>query len=418
MVRYSVVALTSVIAGIVIAYTASYGIITSIDVEDVMELPSDARMMRDATIGHIAPMTGSLSWYGQDGRAAVDLAVSDFNRYLETLGADWSLSVMHEDSETDPSIALEKIMAMNELGIGAIVGPYTSASTSEVKGYADVSGMIVISPTSMASQLAIPGDSVFRLVPDDTNIGPVFTKLVSDSGIDRLVAIQRDDTWGNGLYESTSTAFARSSGLADDVIVYDPSTTNFADIVSSLADIVSSHTDEVGASRVGVITISFGETLDIIHEAARHDVLDDVSWFCTAGIIGDRDIAMDPTSTTFFDATNMQCAQPGVSQNAIRDEIEPRLAEMTGGTPVPYSYTAYDAVWLLGTAILETRNTVPTDIRAVISDVAKHYSGASGSTALNEAGDAHPSNYDVWEIADSDWKIVTTHVWGSDQITP
>ncbi len=49
-------------------------------------------------------------------------------------------------------------------------------------------------------------------------------------------------------------------------------------------------------------------------------------------------------------------------------------------------HSSYDAVWIIGLAMLETQSTDVTTIKSVISDIAENYSGAIGPTILNEAG--------------------------------
>ncbi len=86
--------------------------------------------------------------------------------------------MISEDSATNPVIALEKLTSLNAKGIKIIVGPETSSNIRNIKGYADSNNMMLISCCSSAPALAIPNDSVFRLVPDDSNQGSAIAKLM------------------------------------------------------------------------------------------------------------------------------------------------------------------------------------------------------------------------------------------------
>ena len=97
------------------------------------------------------------------------IAIADFNAYLEEKDAPWYLSAVREDSQTLPTVALEKVQSFHSKNIKYAIGPETSASLQSIKGYVDSNGMLVISCCSTSPLLAIAGDNIFRTVSDDTN---------------------------------------------------------------------------------------------------------------------------------------------------------------------------------------------------------------------------------------------------------
>ena len=103
--------------------------------------PDDEATMSDLheviEIGALLPSTGDLSSYGQDNNIGMQLAIADFNSYLEAIGANWSLSLVVEDTQTDPIIALEKLQSLNSKGIKFVLGPLSSSEISNIKSYAD-----------------------------------------------------------------------------------------------------------------------------------------------------------------------------------------------------------------------------------------------------------------------------------------
>ncbi len=48
----------------------------------------------EITIGLILPLTGDLSTHGEENWAGSKLGISDFNKYLEELGASWNLKMV------------------------------------------------------------------------------------------------------------------------------------------------------------------------------------------------------------------------------------------------------------------------------------------------------------------------------------
>lgn len=88
------------------------------------------------------------------------------NDYLAEIGSDKSVSIVTEDTKTDPATALEKLRGMAEKGIQVVIAPQTSAEVEAVKAYADENGILLLSQSSTGPSLAIPGDNVFRFCPD------------------------------------------------------------------------------------------------------------------------------------------------------------------------------------------------------------------------------------------------------------
>ncbi len=369
------------------------------------------------TLGHIAPLTGDLSQYGQDGIAAARLAEADFNEYLEKVGATWRLALAHEDSQTNPVLALEKITALKARGIDTSI-IYSSAAVNSVKGYVDANGMVVISATSTAPQLAVSGDGVFRLVPDDTRQGPALAELVSGSGVEIMVPIWRGDTWGDGLHRTAVDAFVAMGGTADEGIRYNPESPALSVSASVLAERVGALVDEHGADRVGVLTIGFAETLELMQEASVHDILDDVLWFCTDGITNNSALIDDPIGLAFVESTRLRGTQPAAAETPQRTDVEARLVDELGRVPNTYSFGVYDAVWLFGKSVLESGSTDAEAIRAALPAVAGAHSGAIGHTALNDAGDLDSGDFAIWGVIDGEWEVVGTYMSQAGTIAP
>jgi len=119
------------------------------------------------TIGALLPLTGDLSDYGVRAEAALRLAVEEVNKYLEEKGAWFRLDLRVEDTATQPDVAVSKLNTLIAEGIKFVIGPMTSAEVSKIKSIADSENVLVISPSSTAIELSIPGDNIYRFCPDD-----------------------------------------------------------------------------------------------------------------------------------------------------------------------------------------------------------------------------------------------------------
>ncbi len=103
--------------------------------------------------------------------------------------------------------------------------------------------------------------------------------------------------------------------------------------------------------------------------------------------------------------------------NLTYEKVQVHLTETLGTAPNSFVLSSYDAVWIIGLAILETQSTDVTAIKAIIPEIAANYSGAIGPTILNEAGDLAQANYEVWGIRGGEWVLLGQYTQSTDSIS-
>ena len=365
-------------------------------------------------IGGVLPLTGDASMSGEQLDVAIEYAEAQFNQYLEENGMDWSLEVVVADSQTSPDGALDQIGRHHANGISIVVGPYSSAELAVMKDYADSNGMVIVSPSSTAPALAIPGDNVFRLIPDDTQNGYVFAKLFEDAGVATVIPIWRGDTWGDGLVDVARESFAELGGSMDEGIRYDADTTNFSEETAALSDIVRRH---MNGGKTAVLALSFQEIVPLIQTAMLHDNLDDVSWFVSSGTLFANELIDNPATADFMRAVNMTGPQFESLPNPTLDQVNAAVSDGTGRVPIVYVAGAYDAVWILGLSILESGSAETGAVLEAMPGVLDGYEGALGQVSLNEAGDLEMANYGIYRIQDSTWDRLGGYEGATGMIT-
>ena len=371
----------------------------------------------EITVGSILPLTGDLATHGEENMEGTRLGVADFNEYLAGKGAGWSLRLAEEDSQTNPVVALEKLTALNARGISIVIGPETSSNIRNIKGYADGNNMLLLSCCSTAPNLAIEGDSVYRLAPDDTNQGAALATLASSSGIEAIVPIWRGDAWGDGLRDATEAAFSSKDGAVLDGVRYNPEAPEFSASVSLLADRVSSAVEEYGAERVAVLNIGFAEGLQVVQAAMNHDVLDEVRWFGSDGNAQDSRLVDDPLASEFATGVQFMALQVSAASNEKFNRVDSAVTEMLGRTPNTYTHSSYDASWIIGLSIERAGSADVDAVKAVLPAVASEYVGAMGDIELNEAGDLAQADYTVWGVVDGGWAMAGSYSQADDTVT-
>ena len=367
-------------------------------------------------IGGLFPLTGILDSAGVEGRAAIELGIRDFNAYLAERGAGWHLEMVIEDTATDPDVALKKIQKLHQAGITAVLGPMTSGNVNGVKGYADQNGILVLSPTSSATSLAIPGDNIYRLVPDASVSGSALSRLAGHMGVDALVSIWRGDTHGDGTWRVVSDDFESRGGAVHAGVRYWPDAPDLDMEVALLDKHVREAMELYGPDKVAVLTVSYDEYTAILEAAAGYDALGDVVWFASESSTLTDALDGNPAAAEFAERVELTGVQTLSTRGEKYEQLAAELADQLGRDPSTIFPHAYDSAWVLGLSILHANSTDAAQIRGALPGVAAGYSGALLSTPLNEAGDLLPTDYRIVRVAGGDWAAAGNYSTTTDTI--
>ena len=368
-------------------------------------------------IGGLLSLSGSSSSSGGQMDAAARLAVDDFNAYLNQSGALWSLEWVLEDVQTDPDVALDSILSMNSRSIDIVIGPDTSAGLERIIDYVNANGMLLVSPSSTAPNLAIPGDAVFRLAPNDAGQGQALGKLLDSDGVRVLVPFWRGDSYGNGLRDAAARDFEGRGGIVQVGVRYDPTTPEHSLEVQLLNKYVAEASETYGADRVAVLVIGFDEVEAIIRAAAQYDQLKSVRWYGDGSAAQSGALLDDEVSVRFLTEVEFRAVQPFVSNGERGAYVRNAVAADFGEDISPYIYPAYDAVWVVGKAIEAAGGADTPAVKAALPGVASQYTGAMSSARLDGAGDLDLHDYAVWSVEDNTWRAKTTYLGEHDLLT-
>lgn len=361
---------------------------------------ASAEIPEEVKIGGVFELTGTWPSEGGQAKTATELAIGDFNEYLEALGADWTMSLRSEDSQGMPSVALEKVQALNGAGIDMVVGMAFSGHIQASKGYIDANDIIVVSHAAQSENLAIANDTVFRLVPHDGNQSPAVAAAIEDAGVEVLVTVSRADTWGDGLRNGIDASFG---GETIQLIRYDPDSVDFSITASILDERVGELIATHGADKVGVFYAGNDELIAIIEQLQPYNSISQVRWFGTANQAHSQELLNDHVRE-FAESVNFTAtwyAEPG--PNRVKQALDERFIEEYGHTPSIYGYAAYDSVWLLGLAILQTQSVDTDAVSAAIPHVASHALGAGGSLELTDGGDLASFSIQLLHVSNGTW---------------
>jgi branched-chain amino acid transport system substrate-binding protein len=354
---------------------------------------------KDIVVGALVPLTGDRGSEGRNFDAAITLAVQDTNANLAAGGSPRRVRLLVEDTATDPAVAAEKIRKLQEAGARVVVGPATSAEMTRVKDWADQHGMVLLGYAATSPDLSVPGDNVFRLVPDDTRQGEAMAAYLNRSGIRVIVPVVRNDVWGTGLLAATRARFEKNGGHVTRGYLFGPGTGDFAPIVHNLSADVAAAQREYGGTGAGVYAVGFEEVVPLLSSAAGDPVLASVRWFGSDGsaklaALTDNVSAARVAAKTGFSNPLYSVEEESGGLTGVRD----RIRAVTGTEPDAYQFAAYDAAAIAARSLLISDGASYDQLKNSVAFTADYYYGITGWTGFVESGDRAYAVYRFWTV--------------------
>lgn len=365
---------------------------------------------------------------------AMRLAADEYNRrseaaagplYVDLEVVRASLVPAAATAASPPALGALEAAYAGGAGPSYYVGPSTSGNAARVLGFANANNITLVSPSSTAASLAIGGDALFRLAPNDAlqgrviadvihnRQGHIIAGLINGSGVDAVVSLVRNDTWGRGLDASASERLA-SHGITVSRMLHVPHGADWPDIAGRLDSQIGSL--QAAGSRVAVLHIGFqGDFAAIAGQAAGHGRIAAVPWYGTDGVAHGRFVVGNPVSLALADAANLTATAFDPPASPKRDAVDAALAARGVSAPGAYVYASYDAVHILAGAVemaLEERGAShsPADVRGMVRAAAAAYEGALGDVELGRSGDLRsPNGYATWAVEDGAWVRAGAH---------
>ncbi len=349
------------------------------------------------TIGVLLPLTGEWASKGPELTAAVELAASDLNDYYRSIGSEKTVKILVKDSGTDPARALAQVSALEKEGIRVVIGPATSAEMEAVRDFANTNGMLLVGYASTSPSLSIPGDSIYRVIPDDRRQAEATAALFRNSDLAVVVPVYRDDIWAGNLLNATTTQFSRRGGTIEAGLCYPPGTSDFQALAIDLNSTVAAAKTKYGDRAVGVYYIGFDEAVPLFTAASAYPGLYEVRWFGSDGIAKLPAIVKDRNTSVFAERTMLLAPLYGEgTMNYYR--ISDRISSRTGSEPDAYAISAYDAVQVAAETLWKTGKGNSREIAIAFEGTSDHWYGATGWLLLNENGDRAFADYDIWGV--------------------
>lgn len=359
---------------------------------------------RDVLVGGLFSLTGDWATLGKTGQAAMELAIEDVNRYLARNPARVRFVAVIEDTRLDPRLALERAQALQQKGAQLLIGPQSSAETAHLKPFVDDKGLLLVSPSSTAGTLAIPGDNIFRFTPADTVEADAVSALMWEDGIRAIVPVWRDDDGNAGLEKATRAAFSKRGGSALAGTRYGAVAEDFSVIVSALGAQIREAIEQHGASQVGVYLAGFDEVAALFTRAGSDPVLGSVRWYGSDGVAHSDALVANAKAAAFAIQVGYPNPLFGLDQGArdIWAPLSERIRARSSLEPDAFAFAVYDAVWVVARAYVASGASLGIEeLKQAFTTAAASGYGATGWMVLNEAGDRKYGDFDFWAVREA-----------------
>ena len=369
-------------------------------------------------LGALVPTTGDLSSIGQNMPIAAKLAVDTINACNGV--NDAPVSIVTEDSQTDPSAGITAMTKLTEVDkVAGVVGAFASSVSGAAVDIAVRNQVMLVSPgstspvfTSRAAQGEFNGYWA-RTAPPDTYQAQALAALAKKQNFNNVSTVVINNDYGVGFEKEFVSAFEKTGGkiaTKGSPVRYDPKAPTL-DTEAKAA---------FGNKPDAVAAVLYAETGSVLLKSAFEQGLSDgVTVLLTDGVYSEDFVRqVGKTSDGKSIISGALGTVPGADGQALANFTslwkEKTKKEVTAF--VPHSWDA--AVLMMLAAEAADANTGEA-IKSKILDVANapgtevtdpceamelirkgediNYQGASGNVDIDANGDVVGS-YDVWQV--------------------
>lgn len=353
---------------------------------------------RVINIGFLSAQTGGAAHFGVPAFHAYQYAA---NALAEYYGENISINSMLRDTQSDRDVCLQELMAFKQQNINLVIGPFTSSELLNVRQFAKANNMVVISPSSVARDIAFSDDYIFRMASDDSYQTEAMLELLSRDAIKTIILIWRDDVWGNDLAGLVKSGFGNIGGVVFDSLKYDPTTVDYSSVAGELATKSDHMLNNFTPSECAIYLLSFNEAEHILEKAAvSNSQLGDIKWYGASAVSQSSPFLSNSTAAAFAVQVGFLCPIHGLDEQAA-DKYTPinsYVESQSGSSANIYSFNTYDALWLaVATSLISDINN-PEEFAEALRKTGSNYFGASGRVLFNGAGDRIPQTYDFFGV--------------------
>jgi branched-chain amino acid transport system substrate-binding protein len=376
------------------------------DAEDTDEAAEDVDV-DPLQIGYVLPETGSLAFLGPPQIEALNLAMNEINDAGGIHGTELP-DVIAGDEADDATLAQEAADRLVTEGVQAVIGAAASGMSTAI--YDTITGAEIVqcsgSNTSPELTDIDDGGYYFRTAPSDILAGPMMGQVIVGDGHDSVAIGYRADDYGEGYAAALEEELESIGAEVTATEGYDPDTTNFDPVVSSMTD----------GDPDAYALIAFEEGTEVLAGLVE-DGVEGEQMYVPDGLnvdnLGELIDENNPDVASGISGVTPSADNPDF--NAAMEEQAPDLDSLQ------FAAQVYDCVNVIALAAEAAGSTDPTvfvdEMAAVTQDGTEcanfeecrdvladgediNYMGASGGIAFDDNGDPTAATYEIFGFDD------------------
>ncbi|MGQ9610244.1 MAG: ABC transporter substrate-binding protein, partial [bacterium] len=358
-----------------------------------------SRKPKEIIIGGIFPMTGGSATFGKSSKEGMQIAVEEFNSNGGILIGEKKLLVkpIYDDTAGQPEQAANAARKqIDQNRVVAIVGAVMSKNSLAIAPICQSKGVVMISPASTNPEVTKKGDYIFRVCFLDSFQGVALAKYAYNDLNARRAAVLYDNAndYNKGLAKFFEEEFKRLGGQ----------------IVASEA-----FTDEEK-------TVDFKAQLTNI-KSAKPDFLYLPNYYAASALIlkQARELGLDIPAGggDGWDSPKLveiggKAVEGGVFSNHFsKDNPKPEVQsfvrkykEKYGADPDALASLAYDAAYVLMSAIEKAKSIKGSDIRDALAKI--EIDGVTGKISFDQDRNPKEKSAVILQIKDGMQTYLTT----------
>ena len=332
-------------------------------------------------IGHAGPLTGNIAHLGKDTENGVRMAIDEANAKGISIGGKKVKFVMvSEDDAAEPRQATLVAQKLVDGKIQGLIGHVNSGTTIPASKIYHDAGVPQISPSATNPKYTQQGyQNAFRVVANDAQLGSVMGRYAAQTLKLKNVAVVDDrSAYGQGLADEFLKS-AKANGI--NIVSRQFTTDKSTDFSAILTAIKAKQPDAIffgGIDAVGGPMLRQMKQLGISAKFMGGDGVcsEQMPVLAGEGLIDDV----------------VLCSEPGGIEDAqkkVMEDFRAAFRKKYNGNVQIYSPYAYDATWLMITAMQKASSSDPAKYLPVMAS--SKYQGVTGLIEFDAKGDVKNS---------------------------
>jgi len=332
-------------------------------------------------IGHAGPLTGNIAHLGKDTENGVRMAIDEANAKGISIGGKKVKFVMQsEDDGAEPRQATLVAQKLVDGKVQGLIGHVNSGTTIPASKIYHDAGIPQISPSATNPKYTQQGyQNAFRVVANDAQLGSVMGRYAAQTLKLKNVAVVDDrSAYGQGLADEFLKS-AKANGI--NIVSRQFTTDKSTDFSAILTSIKAKQPDAIffgGIDAVGGPMLRQMKQLGISAKFMGGDGVcsEQMPVLAGEGLIDDV----------------VLCSEPGGVEDAqkkVMEDFRTAFRKKYNGNVQIYAPYAYDATWLMITAMQKAGSADPAKYLPIMAS--SKYQGVTGMIEFDAKGDVKNS---------------------------